>query len=501
MTRCVVLIGLAGVLVCAAGCGGSPTGQTAVRSSAAPRPTYGYAPVQNPALRLQPDVRIVAGGSSAIRAVSAGGLTWRMDRNAPGVSDLQVGQIMFATSRAIGRVVRLEPAGGDVSVTLAPVLLTELVRDATIDLTQEIPLDSLTFEDEPDLPAMAGTRPPVADARPYEPVYRPAVMRRDDMPARFVRVSSQAGPMPSTKASGKVTVGNYEVELYGKSDQKGAQFTDKVGIKVQRVVGRYDSDGGKFATADRVKLGLDLGLLARQLTVKAAVSIKDGRASPPTFVVHGLEELHIGLWTGVDDAIENTKVRIDVPIKRTIEFPPGPETGYIPLVFEIKFKFLVEVGVGAKHTSLEAKGRYQLSGPIGVDHGKVVAPAVTPREPIIGSISGISTGVTGVVVAFEVRILTGVGTSAAMAGPYTKFVAAVGITRGSALAAPAPMCKSATLKVDVGAGLGFQFSKTVGGALEKLIGKTIRFEGEMPEIVTTPYNKTFVSPDVPACYH
>jgi hypothetical protein len=499
-TRHLFFIAAAAAATLAPGCRGSRSSTEQIIATA--RPTYGYAPVSHPALRLQPDVRLVPGGSAAIRAVSADGLTWRLDGAAQGVRDLQVGQVMFATSRAVGRIVRMEPVDGEVSVTVEPVTLTEVVRDAKINLTQEIPLDALTVEKEPDLPVLAGARPSPAAAREYAPIYRHAVARTFGGAPRLVLMSDSAAAPNIVKGSGKVTVGNWEIEIYGKSDQKTSELQEKVGIKLQRRLFNSEVEGGtgEWSTSGGVKAGVDLGLLTRKLTVKMAADIQNGQLDSTTFLVDGLEQLDVAVVAGMGDLIENGKARVEVPIKWTIEFPPGPETGYIPFIFEIKFKYLIELGFGSKHSSITAKGRYQLSGPIGIDHGKVVAPTVTPLAPLLDSMDGIAPGITGVVAAVEIRVLTGIGTSAAMAGPYTKLVTAVGLTRGSALAAPAPMCKAVTFKVDAGAGLGFQFSRSVGESLQKLLGKRIRFELEVPEITATAYNKTFVRPDVPACY-
>lgn len=131
--------------VIAAGCcatllacsGGSGPGTT-TSGSADAIARYGQAAPRDPAgFTYQPDVVVVDGGPEAVRSVSADGLVWTVDGKASGLDGLDVGEAMFLTSRAAGRVAAKEPAGDDVAITLAPVQLNEIIRDGHIK--SEIP--------------------------------------------------------------------------------------------------------------------------------------------------------------------------------------------------------------------------------------------------------------------------------------------------------------------------------------------------------------------------
>jgi hypothetical protein len=185
----------------------------------------------------------------------------------------------------------------------------------------------------------------------------------------------------------------------------------------------------------------------------------------------------------------------------TCDFPPSPGTGGIPFVFQIKFKWLLEIALGANNSTMSGRGRYELSGPLGLQDGKLTTPVLKVREPFLGSLAGISPAVSGMVVAWETRVLTGVGmSSAAMAGPYTKLTVSLGVSRGSALMAPwAAVCKSETFKVDVGTGVGMQMSFAVADVLKKLLSRGVKAEFELPEVSATVLNRTIVHPDVPVC--
>src|ERR1700730_7863327 len=91
---------------------------------------FGYGPQPDRHVRYQPDVMMIEGGANAVRGVSSDGLTWTIDSRARGAHDLKIGQIMFATSRAVGRVAAIQERERDLAVTLVPVSLTEVIRDA-----------------------------------------------------------------------------------------------------------------------------------------------------------------------------------------------------------------------------------------------------------------------------------------------------------------------------------------------------------------------------------
>src|SRR5438094_4543889 len=76
---------------------------------------YGYGPQPNRHVKYQPGVVMLAGGPKAIRAVSDDSLTWTIDGKAEGASDLKVGKVMFASSRAVGRITELQRRGNDLA--------------------------------------------------------------------------------------------------------------------------------------------------------------------------------------------------------------------------------------------------------------------------------------------------------------------------------------------------------------------------------------------------
>jgi len=131
------------VLVAACGAGSD--------TPAADNLEYGYAPRPDSSVEYQPDVVIVKGGGSIIRSVSKDGLTYTIDGDADGTGDLRPGKVMFVTGEAAGRVIRAERSNDDLAVTLAPVELTDIVRNGTFSIDQPLDVEAQSFQTLPDL--------------------------------------------------------------------------------------------------------------------------------------------------------------------------------------------------------------------------------------------------------------------------------------------------------------------------------------------------------------
>src|SRR5579863_8504668 len=85
---------------------------------------YGLAPSRSADITLQPDVVTIDNGPDAVHNVSADGLTWTFDANAPHAQDVAPGKVLFLTSRAVGRVLGVQRNGNDLSVTLGQTAIT-----------------------------------------------------------------------------------------------------------------------------------------------------------------------------------------------------------------------------------------------------------------------------------------------------------------------------------------------------------------------------------------
>ena len=123
-----------------------------VRSLSASELKFGIAPRLSSTVEYQPGVIVMEQGDKAIRSISSNGLQWQFDANAPHVSEFQEGKIVFATGRAVGRIVALKREGDSVTAILAPIQLTDVIKNGKFTMDQPISADNMISYVAPDFP-------------------------------------------------------------------------------------------------------------------------------------------------------------------------------------------------------------------------------------------------------------------------------------------------------------------------------------------------------------
>jgi hypothetical protein len=501
---------------------------------------YGYGPQPNRKVKYQPDVVMIGGGPRAIRGVTKDNLTWTIDGGANGADQLSVGKIMFASSMAVGRVTALVRNGKNLAVTIAPVQLTEVVRDGTFDINTDI--DSKLLADE-QAPQLLLPGPPTGEQ--HDPVIQPAVWRPSIGRPHLRRVGDLPDAMKNTL---KVKVGNWEIEPYFKiKGEKATVFDDsikdeyannppripelppdtkdelrqaEIGMKVlyNAYAGEGVSDtdvkppgGKKPDKPGEAKMGLKFGysvrLYGQNIHIRSHLAIADGKVDEPvTFVVDGIDRMHLGFFGGSERGVEdNVKARIEVPWDRII---PLPINGF-PLALHVKFKFLVETAFSGANSTMWAGGDYKLVGAIGIDRGSVLTPTIEVLKPMSDNMHGIAVGVSGIVVANEIRILAGLGNAAFVSGFYSKTIFTFATVKGSFLgfflAGPlsspfgdaggtmgmASRCRGIKVKGDTGGGIAIVIDKSVAPGFEVKGAAVNVTEFELFEKMGTFFDKEY----------
>jgi hypothetical protein len=461
------------------GCGGSksadkPGAQPDTGADSKAGLTYGYGPVRDSSITYQPDVVLLEGGPAVIRSASADGLTFTLDGDAKGVSDLAVGKIMYAAGRAVGRVETVQRAGDDAVVTVAPVQLTEVFRDAHFKIDRDISADAFLYQDTPDLPGALTVPADETSSRAASQTFV-ADTGLATLAVPPIRLAAAAGGgLPSANSSKvKVSVGDWEVEPYASAG--------KLGLKIN-----YKAGAG-------LKVFVDVAFSVSKLHVRADVPISRGSVgSGSTFVVEGIKGVTASIRAGAaNGGSDNKRIRVEVPVEMTI-----PIAGE-PLVFSNKWKFAVSTALGGKNTTLKAEGEWAIKGDIGIEGGNLLLPKLSTTRSILDSISGISIGVSGLAFAVESKVQFGIGIPAAFAGPYAKVIIDLGVTNGSAFGASLARCVGATLDGRIGGGFGLSLSSAAVDALKKLLPKAkIELEAEHTESF---FSKSQTLPDVPLC--
>ncbi len=113
---------------------------------------FGIAPRPDPSVEYQPGIILMEQGDKAIRSIANDGMTWTFDANAPHVSEFQLGKIVFATGRAVGRIISLKRQADDVTVILGPIQLTDVISKASIAMDAPIDLTNMLAYAAPDFP-------------------------------------------------------------------------------------------------------------------------------------------------------------------------------------------------------------------------------------------------------------------------------------------------------------------------------------------------------------
>ena len=455
---------------------------------------YGYGPDPDGGAKYQPDVVLIGEGPEAIRSESADGLTWVIAGNADGARELAVDKVVFATSRAVGRIVSLERRGGDLALTLAPVNLTEIVREADIRAEFRIDPDKVSFRQVPDLLHVGDQQPaflrddgflrlslPVA----AEPAHDGWMLATE---ALYLHGGAEPMLMPVVDSAGtlqggvKTSVLGFDVSL----SMRGEAGSEAIGLGLSRTLGPS-------------RASLDFKLITRGLGIRTNLPIRGGKLdSSATFVVDGLEALNIDLKAGTaDGTLDNREIRLEVPLEMYVDIPPSPETAGLPLVMVLKVKFLLKTAFSARNSVLGASGRYGLAGSLGYAEGKLVTPTFSVIEPMMRTLDGISVGANAIVFATDLRFQVGVGTRVTLAGPYGKVTTAIGATLGSSVGLI--RCSGVSVKIDTAAGVGIQFSSELGGVLQRILGKKLSTSQDLAEHSSTLVDRTSIHPDVPLC--
>ncbi len=113
---------------------------------------FGIAPKRTKEVEYVDGVIIMEEGDKAIRSMGGNGMSWTFDANAPHVNEFQEGKVVFATGLAVGRIVGLKRDGGSVTTTLAPIQLTDVIKNGSFAMSQAITTDNMISYVAPDFP-------------------------------------------------------------------------------------------------------------------------------------------------------------------------------------------------------------------------------------------------------------------------------------------------------------------------------------------------------------
>jgi hypothetical protein len=433
---------------------------------------WGISPTRNDKVTYQPAVIIMERGSDAIRAMASNGMTWTIDGSAPGASEIQTDKILFATSRVMGRVLKVDHTPAGLAVTLGPVEITDVIRDCDLQADQPIDIGSAVVYTAPDYPGATTTDQPPASAA-AEPHMRVSLAsyrsppQADGVPG--------LGAIPGIGAPKELVLNDFHIVPV---------CCGGLGITLA-----HDGQGVKMMATAAVELKspkVHFGLVIRGGTIYTAFVQLQGTAG---FRVH--------FSAGTDAGISgNIKQNFFVPIDASF-----PITGIaVPLSVVIRQTLRVETIFTAQTGTLEATGEYAFGGEFwaGKQNGgswHADGPtSVTTKQNLAETLDGISMGVNGLVFAYGAKIIVGIGAFGFVTGPYVGYNTVVGVNKTSSMPGALP-CQSGTLNTAMRFGVGYQIPQVVTNAINffmralgiKPINSEGGFEKDEPLINKTDY--------------
>lgn len=465
---------------------------------------FGIAPKRGPGVTYQDGIILMEHGDQAIRSFASDGMSWTFDANAPQVSDIQVGKVLFATDRCAGKVLAVQRNGDSVTAILGPVQLNELVKEGNFTYNQPLDLNNAIAVVAPDYPAALGSK------ALQQEIQKPSTTSRTYTPHNYWRsvryyVVSNKGkwtPMRTVTAGGP--------SLRDAVYRLNPPAVLPAALQAQMPGGAGASALGQAAAAAPVPVPVPQ---LKQLTFNnlqatpCAVTCggigakvyqeKDGVKVWASIVFH-LNNPHIvfnasiagngvnadlqlfggaGVTITVDAATGNDFASIQGNIKELGLIPAEinvPIGGLIvPLTAKLSQALDITSGFSAKNSVIHGEGSLDLDGSIEAwyhaGHGwHIEKPTATVRNSLAGLISGQSMGINSFIFAFSQRLMVGVGALGFAAGPYVDLLTTLTVLKQTS--ATWLDCRQATFAMSLGAGIGYSMPKVVASVINAVLG-------------------------------
>jgi hypothetical protein len=484
----------------APGCGKRPAATPATQAASSSQPAaarqlkkselseaerrFGVAPVPDATVTYQPDVIIVGGGAAAIRSQDPNGFRWTIDAGAPHARDLVPGKVFFMTGRAVGRVLDVRPQGGDLIVTVGPVTLTEVIRDAHIHIV-DMPIDlseaiAYTSTDLPGQVVRAGMPRFNGGVMPATFVSNDGwSLYKVQMPARSPAKPSAGGPAAAPTQSSAQAPGQGPGQAPSPSPVPTPpppavpDVSDLLQDKNFTVSPAVSQNGiGISLSTDANGLKVSAESMVHLLTPKLEVhlDIDGGGISRASVELKGAAGLS---WTFAAGSKVGMKGNVDVMLTPDTDFSiPVGGIGPVPLAVTVRQRFKLTTALGVRDSVLKAQGDYTFTGGFQVGYfnkaWNVAGPiGFATQQSMTRTGTGISMGVAGLTLANQVRVIAGIGIHGFAAGPYFSFTTAVGAFRTSSIGMLA--CNGATLDIKLNGGVGYLIPKSIVNLINSVL--------------------------------
>jgi hypothetical protein len=483
---------------------------------------YGLAPQRMSGVVYQDNVILMEHGDQAIRSLNSNGMEWTLDANAPQVSQLATGQIVFATSRCVGKILSLQRNGNTVTLILGPIQLTDIIKQGNFSYDQPLDLNSMVAFSAPDYPgAVDSTASEQVEQQESPAKTSSAVHPSGNYRSVSYFIVSPAGewrPMRTINRGGSAHISEASQFSLRRGSERDVALSDGVwrpsedtngmlletqGVPVPGVpltqFPKMPAGFGDIANdpppptvnmVNSMKMyacSLDCGGLGLKLyQEKSGVQIwikAIFHLSAPRLVFHlsvnssGVNA-HVELagaagFTVGFDAVADKSLLANVhevgavPMDITI-----PLAGMgVPLTAMFQQSLSLNTAFSAKTSVLHSVGDFTAAGSITMDfvNGSWNIPPLqmTLKQNLASAVSGVSVGINSLAFAIDQRLLVGVGALGFASGPYVNLISSITALKQ---ASEAPDCRQGTFGMQLGGGIGYAMPKVVAKVLNFFLG-------------------------------
>ncbi len=491
---------------------------------------YGIAPKRTSQVEYQPDVIVMEQGDKAIRSVSSNGMEWEFDSNAEHVSEFQEGKIVFATGRAVGRVISLKKDGDSVKAILGPIQITDVIKNGKFKMDSPIAADNMISYVAPDFPQEPDAQPedkkssrnlesgpridravvvsrirngvwtPISVAESYSDGHRDTFQKLGNRWAKpqfavahmdpslrlkpFRHLQRVAAFQQVPGVPGLQFPQFPEVPFVPQPPAKTAGTPPTVDVNDIRTVGvmnpsyigvQFYSKGAPGGLAVFAEALMDVN----DLHLHFSLDIVGGKIMTCGMDLGGAlgVTLHMDSHTTKDFQV-NFHKKWWVPIDLTIPIGLGNMAG-IP--FSVTFNMMLDVnsGFSAKQSILTAEGDYTYTGGLWAGYkekgGWQLNPVsdVKARTDMGRSIQGVSVGINSLVLAASIRAMVGIGAFGFNTGVFVGMRFDGTLLRAPDIAFP---CRQATIEVYLDSGVGYSLPGFVVKVINDLLSLFTKYQ-------------------------
>lgn len=369
---------------------------------------YGMAPKRDPRVTYQDGVILMEHGDQAIREAKPDGMTYTFDAKAEHVNEFTEGKIIFATGRVVGRVGQLTRDGDTVTVRLAPVQITEIVKKGTFMMHSDFKPTDLIIYMAPDFPSTID-----ANAKPQPSSFIPDSSEPQYAPARFIKTQAQ---MPSLINKPLTTTRPWMPD----TSNMPTLNLPAASLAIAPAIG---SDGGIGINFSYVKNGIVFNAYGQMVLPAPHVDflLDIDSSGIRTFGIQITGS--VTLRTAIEATSDiNQFINVSATTATPLDFSlPCPIAG-LPLALSFSTTLNLHTNFAAKTSTLTSSGSWNLNGSLfaGYRDGSKSheVPASQEGSPLVGNISGVSMGINRIGAAVRISPMIGLGGFGFMTGVY-----------------------------------------------------------------------------------